>query len=317
MATTFRTICCKLAPTPEQAASIDATLVAFASACTMAAECSSWLGTPNSRLVQKSCYGSIRLHTGLTANLAIRAIARACGVMTLPERLNSTFDPTSADYDARVMKYHERDDAFGLTLLTGRTAIKAVLGDYQREALAGYSPKSATLVKRHDGGYYLHVQVVRKAPEPAEVIDVIGVDLGVVNLAVDSGGETFTGARVEAARRCYGRRRQVLNQVGTKSARRRLRKIRKKESRFRRDTNHVISKRLIHKAQCTKCAIALEDLQGVSARTKARKPDRSRMKGWAYHQLRTFFTYKALAAGIPLVFVNPAYTSQMCSQCGH
>jgi len=38
---------------------------------------------------------------------------------------------------------------------------------------------------------------------------------------------------------------------------------------------------------------------------------------WAFGQLRGFITYKAKIHGIPVLFVNPAYTSQACSQCNH
>jgi transposase len=34
-------------------------------------------------------------------------------------------------------------------------------------------------------------------------------------------------------------------------------------------------------------------------------------------QLRAFIAYKARAAGVRLVLVDPAYTSQTCSRCGH
>jgi putative transposase len=139
----------------------------------------------------------------------------------------------------------------------------------------------------------------------------------VINLAVDSDGETFQGGGVEAVRRRYHGRRKALQKVGTKSARRRLRKIRSKESRYRRDTNHVISKRLVAKAKGTARAIALEDLQGIGQRTTARKADRGRMKGWAFHQLRQFVQYKALDAGIPVVLIDPRGTSRTCSACGH
>jgi putative transposase len=41
------------------------------------------------------------------------------------------------------------------------------------------------------------------------------------------------------------------------------------------------------------------------------------LHSWSFHQLGTFLTYKALQAGVPFVAVDPAYTSQTCSWCGH
>jgi putative transposase len=111
--------------------------------------------------------------------------------------------------------------------------------------------------------------------------------------------------------------RRTCQQAGTKSAKRKLHKIRKKESDYRRNQNHVISKRIVAKAKDTNSAIACEDLAGIGERTTARKPERSRMKGWAFYQLRTFISYKATAAGIPIVPVDPRDTSRTCPECGH
>jgi putative transposase len=41
------------------------------------------------------------------------------------------------------------------------------------------------------------------------------------------------------------------------------------------------------------------------------------LHSWAFGQLRAFIAYKAWLAGVPLVLVNPAYTSQTCSCYGH
>ena len=234
---TVRTICCKLDLTLEQGVEVDATLGAFAGACNRIAEVCGALDSMNKVEVQRECYQSIRTEFGLSANLTIRAIARVCAALKVPEKADSTFEPTSIDYDQRIFSFRERDWTFSLTLLDSRQRFTTCLGDFQRDSLKGQRPTSATLVKRHDGDYYLHVQVKEESPPPIEVKDVLGVDLGIVNLATDSTGETFSGEKVDEVRRRYGARRRGLNKCGSKSARRRLRKIRKKEARFRTPTN--------------------------------------------------------------------------------
>jgi putative transposase len=313
---TVRTVVCKLAPTPEQVADIEATLVAFASACDFAADVARRIGSTNKVNVQKAGYREIRSTFGLSANLAIRAIARACAALKVPEKMHSAFAPTSIDYDQRIFSFREWDWTFSLTLLSGRVRLASVLGDRQKSMLKGRKPRSAVLVKRRDGTYYLHVQLTDEAPEPIEVKGVIGVDMGVKNLATTDDGGNFSGDDVEKIRKKYQRIRKTCQRTGTKSARRKLRKVRSKESRFKADQNHVISKRLIEKAKDTACAIACEDLAGIGERTTAQKANRSRMKGWAFHQLRVFLTYKALLAGIPVIPVDPRNTSRTCSECG-
>lgn len=314
---TIRTIVCKLDPTAEQVVEIEATLEAFARACNHIADVARRIHSTNKVSVQKECYRQVRDDFGLSANLAIRAIARVCAALKVKEKMHSTFEPTSIDYDQRIFSFREWDWSFSLTLLHSRQKIASILGDFQKEALKGRKPTSAVLVKRSTGGYFLHVQIEEESPDPGPAQDVIGVDLGIVNLAVDSDGETFTGKKVDNVRNRYVNRRRNLNRRGTKSARRRLRKIRKKESRFRANENHVIAKKIVEKAKRTKSAIAVEDLTGINGRTRARKAERNRRMGWAFHQLRCFITYKAARAGILVILVNPRDTSRTCFQCSH
>jgi len=314
---TVRTIACKLSPTDEQRLELDATLVAFADACNFAADVARSIHSTNKVTLQHACYQDIRQTFGLSANLAIRAIARVCAALKVPAKMHSTFEPTSTDYDARIFSFREWDWTFSLTLLHSRARLATALGDYQKGRLKGRLPGSATLVKRRDGTFFLHVVLVDNAPDPQEPQGVIGVDLGVKNLAITDDGENFSGDGVEACRQRYARIRRTCQSAGTKSAKRKLRKIRLRESRMRAHENHRISNRLIAKAKDTGSAIACEDLAGIGDRTTARKAQRSRLKGWAFYQMRTFITYKAKREGILVLPVDPRNTSRTCSACGH
>lgn len=113
--------------------------------------------------------------------------------------------------------------------------------------------------------------------------------------------------------------RQGLQKAGTKSAKRHLRKAKRKESRFVKHTNHYISKQLVKKASCGQRALALEDLTGIRERTRAtvKKSQRYERMSWAFSQLRQFLAYKAEAAGVPVILVEARNTSRTCPQCGH
>jgi putative transposase len=243
--------------------------------------------------VQHAAYKDLRERFGLSANLAIRAIARACAALKVPARMHSKFEPTSIDYDRRIFAFQEWNWTFGLTLLGGRRKIATTLGDRQKSLLKGRRPTSATLVKRRDGGYFLHVQIADEAPDPIEPEGYIGVDLGVKNLATTDDGATFSGDDVEACRRRHHRIRKTCQRTGTERAKRKLHKARMREARFRANQDHIISKRLIAKAKDTGRAIACEDLAGINGRTTAREAQRSRLRGWAFYQLRTFICLDA------------------------
>jgi IS605 OrfB family transposase len=316
---TVRTVVCKLAPTPEQAADIDATLEAFAAACDFAADVARRIGSTNKVKVQHAAYSEIRQRFGLSANLAIRAIARACAALKVPEKTHSRFAPTSIDYDARIFAFQEWNWNFGLTLLSGRVKIATALGDHQKRLLEGRKPTSAVLVKRRDGGYFLHVQLTREVPESTEPTDFIGIDLGIVNLATDSGGETFSGAAIDRNRRRRATARKQHQRKGSRRAKRKLKAMADRQRRFQAKTNHEISKQVVAKAKALGVGIAMEDLSDIRDRVEptAHRAFRRRFGNWGFFQLRTFITYKAQGAGVPVVLVDPKYTSQTCAECGH
>jgi len=313
MGTKFvRTICVKLAPTAEQAKAIDATRIAFASACSRAAEACRRLNTSNKFAIQKDVYHAIRAELGLSSNMVICAIARACRAAK-----NASFAPTSVSYNQRIFSFRESDWTFGLKMTCKRERITASLGEHQRKALAGQKPTSATLVRR-GRDYYLHVQVKRESPASGAPTDVLGVDMGIVNIATDSDGNRYSGKAVERCRRKHNLQRKRLQRRNTKGAKKKLKRVAGKESRFRRHENHVISKRVVESAKRTVRGIALEDLKGIRGRVTARGGDaRNRLSVWSFHQLRTFIEYKAMFAGVTVVTVNPRNTSRTCSSCGH
>ncbi|MET8004726.1 RNA-guided endonuclease InsQ/TnpB family protein [Nonomuraea glycinis] len=145
----------------------------------------------------------------------------------------------------------------------------------------------------------------------------LGVDLGIVNIATVDGMTSFSGRGLNRHRKQQLDLRRKLQAKATKSARRRLKQRRRKESRHAANVNHVISKKIVTEAARTCSGIALEDLGGIRERVRLRKPQRATLHFWAFHQLGTFLEYKARRAGVPLVHVDPAYSSQECADCHH
>jgi putative transposase len=153
-------------------------------------------------------------------------------------------------------------------------------------------------------------------PEPQEVIDALGVDLGVTTIACDSDGTIHSSRHLNHVRYRHRRLRMKLQRLGTKAARRRLKQLAGQERRFGRNVNHTMSKRIVETAERTKRAISLEDLKGIRTRVRARRQQRTQLHNWSFHQLRSFVCYKAWRAGV-VVFVDPRNTSRRCPRCGH
>jgi IS605 OrfB family transposase len=146
---------------------------------------------------------------------------------------------------------------------------------------------------------------------------VLGVDLGLVNIAVDSRGVRHSGSRINNVRHRHRRLRAKLQARGTRSARRRLQALSGREARFGRWTNHNVSKSIVARAQGTGCAVALETLGGIRQRIRFRRPQRAALHSWSFHQLQAFIAYKARRVSVPVIDVDPADTSRTCPQCGH
>jgi putative transposase len=218
-------------------------------------------------------------------------------------------------------------DRVSISTLGGRVIVPFLMGKYQAERF-GWSKGQCDLVLRADGRWFLLVTVDVPDGTPIHSEEFIGVDLGVMGtrrvIAVDSNGEKHTSAEIEAKRAQYATRRKRLGKAtnGAKRSTRRhchkaLARIKKKEARFRRDTNHRISKGLIAKAKDTGRGIGMEDLKGIRDRTQFRKQHRARTNGWSFFQLRSFVEYKARLAGVMFAAVDPRGTSRTCAECGH
>ncbi|MBD1806810.1 transposase [Microcoleus sp. FACHB-SPT15] len=174
------TIVCKINPTTEQVAKIEATLQAFAGACNYINEVVEPKITHNVT-IQNQVYKLVREQFGLSSNLAIRAINRVSANRKTAKRQGKpvkSFLPTSADYDARIFSFREKDWSVSLTLVGGRERFLVDVGSYQKGKLSGFTPTSATLVKNQNGTYSANIQVKSDAPIPLKATDVIGVDLG-------------------------------------------------------------------------------------------------------------------------------------------
>lgn len=308
----------KLAPAPEQADALLATMRACNGAADRAAGVAWQHHTASKITLQQLCYWDLRNDFGLHAQHAVQAISRASEAYKRDRKARPRFRPLAAiGYDNRTYGWKGRD-AVSILTLGGRITVPVT---YQGRWLAVQGTRrrgDATLVYR-DGKFYLAVQIeVPEPPKGPEPDDWLGVDLGIVNLATDSDGNTYDGKALRAIRYRHRQLRARLQSKGTKSARRLLAKRRRKESLYARDVDHVISKAVVREAKGTGRGIKLEDLSGILGRITATDPaQRADTHSWAFRRLRSFITYKAAIAGVPVVAVSPYNTSRECPRCGH
>jgi putative transposase len=307
----------QLLPTREQAADLLDTMERFNAAATFAAKVGWEHKVYGQATIHSLCYQEIRERFGLSSQLAVRAIAKAVECFQRDKSICPVFRPRGAIcYDQRVLSFKGLT-AVSIWAMKGRLLIPFVCGEYQK-ARQGRIKGQADLVYRR-GKWYLYCTIDLPEGTPTKPTDLLGVDLGIVNIATDSDGEIFSGADVQRNRRRRATARKQHQRKGTKDAKKRLKKISGRQRRFQAKTNHEISKKLVAKAKALGKGIAIEDLKGIRDRVEPTvcKRFRRQLGNWGFAQLGMFVEYKAKLAGVPVVKVDPRNTSRTCPKCGH
>ncbi|WP_392749158.1 RNA-guided endonuclease InsQ/TnpB family protein [Streptomyces sp. LN590] len=230
-----------------------------------------------------------------------------------------SFRPQAAHpFDDRCLSWQY--DARTVSIWTTAGRLRNVRFDCSADALKTlreHRKGESDLIERDGVFYLIAVCEIPETPINENPSGFIGVDLGIVNIATTSTGYRAAGRGLNRHRKRQRDLRRKLQTKGTQSAKRRLKHRSRKEQRHTANINHIISKEIVTTAERTGRGIALEDLTGIRDRVRLRKDQRAQLHSWSFHQLGSFLEYKARRAGVPLVYVDPAYTSQQCSECGH
>jgi IS605 OrfB family transposase len=196
-----------------------------------------------------------------------------------------------------------------------------VNSDYQKEYLNNllnkkYKQGSADLVKKGDD-YFVHIILKKEIEfENKENYNPIGIDIGITNLAViniNGKSKFFNGKRAIAKKKHLNKIKSIYQGRNNLKM---LNAIKGKEQRYFNHINHEISSWIIDNAKkIDNPIIVMEDLSYILETTKVRKKQRYYHQTWAFKKLQLMIQYKALWDNIPIVYVNPQYTSQICPKC--
>jgi putative transposase len=305
----------QLLPNKDQVTSLKDTLAACNTACNWLSQEGFKAGILRQFDLHKLTYRQVREKFNLSAQAAVRCIAKVADAYKLDKKTLRHFRSDSAQpYDDRIIRFI-KNDIVSIWVLGGRIKIPFVMGEYQRKL---FTHRQGEVDLMHIRGKF-YLACVCDIDEPAliDTTDILGVDLGVVNIATDSNGKNYSGKKINSNRAKHAHRRRNLQRKGTRAATRKLKKIAGKQARFQKDTNHCISKAIVADAKRTDSTIALEDLGGIRDRVTAKKQQRARLANWGFAQLRLYIMYKSKRVGIPAVFVDPRNTSRTCPECGH
>lgn len=277
----------------------------------------------NGVALHKETYYDHRTITGLPSQLVCAARVKATEALKSANKLlkqkKSVSCPKSKRcpirYDARSYTVWFDRNEVTILALCGRIKLKFELAEYYRQYLS-WKNTSADLIRDRHWRWWLHIVMETDSPTIVATNETVGVDLGIVSPATDCRG-VFYGDKhwKEVEDRIFELRRR-LQSKGTRSAKRHLKKLSGRQARFRRDCDHVLSKRLVQSVG-KGATIVFEDLTNIRGRAKVKKSQRRRLHGWSFAQFQAFVAYKSEARGIANGFVDPRFTSQKCSSCGH
>lgn len=266
----------------------------------------------NKYKLQHLTYRKIKDTSRLTAQAIVRCLGKVADSYKPDKKVQRKFKPLGAiTYDTRILSYKKNVQEVSIWSVDGRLKIPFVC---HNPKYLPYIKGEADLVTKK-GKFYLFQTVEVPEDDIKDIEEFIGVDFGIINLATTSDGDTFSGKQVNDVRKRLTKLKRALQKRGSKSAKRHLKKISGKERRFKKHTNHTISKKIVQIAKDTYRAIALENLKGF--KVSVRKQQREQFGKWSFDALGKFIAYKSQLAGVPVVFVNPRNTSRTCSKCGH
>ena len=211
-------------------------------------------------------------------------------------------------YDKRTFNF--KNGIVSISTVNGRKKFNVTIPEYFQKYIT-WNCKAGTITLK-DNQLWLNIIFNKEVEQKVEPKTFIGLDRGINNIVVTSDNEFYNPKQLKKIKGKYQYLKQKLQSKGTPSSKRHLKRLKGKEKRFVRDVNHCISKKLASKnVDC----FVLEDLKKIP-RNYGRRFNK-KLGNWSYYQLENFLGYKTELQNKIIHKVNPRYTSQRCSMCGH
>lgn len=243
---------------------------------------------------------------GLTAQLSVACIKMACG-MIKKAKSKPFISKVSVRYNT-PRSFSFKNNILSISTIKGRVKIPIQIPDYALKYF-NWEIRESLLTQNKDKYYFTFTFLGEDVQSSNQHKRILGIDLGVNKLAVTSDGK-FYGKNIKQLRVKHDKFISILQSKGTKSSKRKLKKLSGTWRLFQRWTNHNISKDIVDGLN-NGDVVVMEELKGIRTTAKYNKW----VHRWAFRQLQNFIEYKALAKGIRIVYVNPRYTSKSCCVC--
>jgi putative transposase len=181
----------------------------------------------------------------------------------------------------------------------------------------GIKPKSVT-ISRQANRWFISFKIEVDLQPTNKIVDVVGVDLGIKNLATLSTGEVFEGAKSyryyekKLSRMQWLNRRKIPGSNNWKKAQTQIAKLHRRIANIRQYTLHKLTTYLAKNHG----TVVIEDLN-VSGMMANRKLSKA-IADMGFYEFKRQLEYKCKLYGSQLVIVDRWFpSSKTCSNCGH
>jgi len=322
-----RTAKFRLVPTEEQAACLLKTQQEYIDSWQYCVDAAWRLDRLSRPALHAETYSFLRASTGLPAQFCCSAIGRALesvkSARALQRKKKKVSKPRSNSIpirlDARTMSFDKTKDTVSFSSNCGRIRLPLVWNEYALQ-FKHWDVTGGELSRSKNGKWFLSLSFKAESFEVSLNGTVVGVDRGISKPAVTSDNAFIGQQRWKAHERRLRKHIAKLQSKGTKSAKRKLKKLSGRLRRFKTDCDRVVAKSILSELD-PGTIVVLEDIVGIRDRcgtkeSKVGKRHRTRMSRWSYTRMMEALCFAAERAGVYVVTVDPSYTSQRCSRCG-
>lgn len=232
---------------------------------------------------------------------------------------------------AKYPKFKSRNEGIGRFAIAGDIIVKEKYIQVPRHGRIRIKPgnhnyippgkyPTARIVEKN-GRWYLSVVRPEIIEPPNNGLPVVGIDLGVTNLAVLSDGTIYSNpkalAREQRKIKILQRRKDKKERGSSnrKKAQKKFARAHARVANIRLDNQHKVSTAITKNHGL----VVIESIKmtNLTKKGKGKKGLNRALSDAALGQFRDMIEYKGKRFGCEVRLVNPAYTSQMCSKCGH
>ena len=169
------------------------------------------------------------------------------------------------------------------------------------------------------GKEFAYISVSYPDTPKINTINTIGIDRNTTHHSIVASC-LETGKVLKLGKSCnhiHQKYKHIRRELQIKGKLKKVKQIKNRENRIIKDINNKITTALVKYAQQVKGGIVLEDLKQIRQTANTRRKQRYSLNSWSYYQQQMMLEYKAKKYGVPIFYVEPQYTSQRCSKCGH